>query len=167
MAAACLVDQSPRIVTDDEWRLGLFGGCSAPMLHSLIEGARQDLADVVLQQIEAGGGDWLHRRLAPDTWLGRRLRGWLERIDAAPLLDLAQSLAEADFRQTLARLDAPLLVVLGGHSPHYARVPLADWYSRQVPHAQVSLYARAGHSPHYTEPVRFARELAQFLADHA
>ena len=167
VSAVCLVDQSPRIVTDDEWRLGLFGGCSADMLLGLIEGARSNLTDAVLRQIEAGGGDWVRRRIAPEAFMGRRLRGWLQSIDAAPLLDLAQSLAAADFRASLARLSTPLMVVLGAGSPHYGGVPLADWYRRTVPHAQVSVYARAGHSPHYTEPVRFARELQQFLADHA
>ncbi len=169
VAAACLVDQSPRIVTDDAWRLGMFGGCSAPMLRSLIDGARKDLAGTVLHQIEADAGDWLQRRVAPDALLGRWLRGWLKEMahNAVPLLDLAQSLADADFRQTIARLDVPLKIVLGGNSPHYGNVPLADWYQRSVPHASVSVYSRAGHSPHYTEPLRFARELQQFLADHA
>ncbi|MEO8247784.1 MAG: alpha/beta hydrolase [Burkholderiales bacterium] len=167
VAAACLVDQSPRIVTDDEWRLGLFGGCSAPMLEALIEGARRDLTDTVLHQIDAGTNAWLKRRMAPDAFMGRRLREWLKGIDAAPLLDLAQSLAKADFRQSLARLDSPLMVVLGAASPHYGQVPLADWYRRHVPHANISTYERAGHSPHYTEPMRFARDLEQFLADHA
>jgi pimeloyl-ACP methyl ester carboxylesterase len=29
------------------------------------------------------------------------------------------------------------------------------------------VYPRAGHSPHISEPLRFARELERFLADHA
>ena len=33
--------------------------------------------------------------------------------------------------------------------------------------ATVIVYERGGHSPHYTEPARFARELMQFIADHA
>ncbi len=165
--AVCLVDQSPRIVTDDEWRLGLYGGCSAAMLQGLIERARGDLAGTVLTQIEVDAGGWLRDRLAADAVLGRWLRGWLARMEVRPLLDLAQSLAGADFRVSIARLDVPLLVVLGGNSPHYSRVPLADWYRSAVPHASVSVYPRAGHSPHYSEPWRFARELQQFLANHA
>lgn len=166
VAAVALVDQSPRIVTDDEWRLGLFGGCSAPMLQGLIAGARQDLAETVLHEIEAVAGGWVRRRLAADAALGRWLRRWLHRVDVTSLLDLTESLATADFRASLRRLDAPLLVVLGRQSPHYAGLPLDAWYREAVPHAQVSVYARAGHSPHVTEPARFARELTQFLADH-
>ncbi|OUL98125.1 alpha/beta fold hydrolase [Variovorax sp. JS1663] len=167
VGAVALIDQSPRIVTDDAWRLGLFGGCSAAMLSGLIAGARQDLAETLLNEIGALGGPWLRRRLDIDAPLGRMLRRRLGRVDIRPLLDLAESMAQADFRASLARLDAPLLVVLGARSPHYAGLPLDAWYRDTVKHAQVSVYPRAGHSPHISEPLRFARELERFLADHA
>jgi pimeloyl-ACP methyl ester carboxylesterase len=165
--AVTLVDQSPRIVTDDSWRLGLFGGCSAAMLSALIANARRDLAETLLNEVGALGGAWLRRQLGVDASLGRMLRRRLGSIDIRPLLDLAESMAQADFREPLSRLDAPLLVVLGARSPHYAGVPLDDWYRNTVTHAQISIYARAGHSPHVSEPLRFARELERFLDDHA
>ena len=167
VAAVAVVDQSPRIVTDEHWRLGLFGGCSADMLSGLIAGARTDLAETVLHQIEAVAGDWLRPRLAAQAPLGRMLRRWLNHVEVTPLLDLAESLAAADFRSLMPRLNLPLLVVLGARSPHYAGLPLDAWYREAVPHASVSVYPRAGHSPHYTEPVRFARDLAGFMAERA
>jgi len=167
VAAVTLVDQSPRIVTDDSWRLGLFGGCSAAMLSGLIAGARQDLAEMLLNEFGALGGAWLSRQLAVEAPLGRMLRRRLGRIDVRPLLDLAESMAQADFRASLTRLDAPLLVVLGARSPHYAGLPLDAWYRDTVKHAQISIYPRAGHSPHVSEPLRFARELKRFIDDHA
>ena len=163
VAAVGVVDQSPRIVTDTQWRLGLFGGCSADMLGNLIQGARTNLAETVLNQVEALAGAWLRPRLAAQAPLGRLLRGWLNHVEVMPLLDLAESLAEADFRSLMPRLDLPLLVVLGARSPHYAGLPLDAWYREAVPHANISVYPRAGHSPHYTEPARFARELATLM----
>ncbi len=167
VAAVCLVDQSPRVVTDEDWRLGLFGGCSASMLGGLISGARSNLADTVLRQIDAAAGDWLRRRLAPHAMLGRWLRRWLKGIHVEPLLDLCESLAAADFRPLFSRFDVPLLVVLGGLSPHYAGLPLDAWYQEKVPHARVLRFEDSGHSPHYAEPARFARELRQFFEEHA
>jgi non-heme chloroperoxidase len=167
VAAVTLVDQSPRIVTDDSWHLGLFGGCSAEMLAGLIAGARQDLAETLLNEVGALGGAWVRRQLGPEASLGRMLRRRLTRIDVRPLLDLAESMAQADFRASLSRLDAPLLVVLGGRSPHYAGLPLDVWYRDTVKHAQISIYRSAGHSPHLSEPLRFARELERFIDDHA
>jgi non-heme chloroperoxidase len=167
VAAVALVDQSPRIVTDENWRLGLFGGCSAAMLSGLIAGARRDLAETLLNELGASGGSWLRRQLDVEAPLGRMLRNRLKGIDVRPLLDLAESMAQADFRASLSRLDAPLLVVLGARSPHYAGVPLDAWYRDTVKHAQISIYPHAGHSPHVSEPLRFVRELERFISDHA
>lgn len=166
VAAVGLVDQSPRVVTDDEWRLGLFGGCSQAMLVGLIGSARQDLAETVLREVQALAGPWLSPWLEEDARLGAWLRRWLRGMNAASLLDLAESLAAADFRAVLPRLDVPLWVALGGRSAHYAEVPLQDYYQRTVPHAEVVRYERSGHSPHIAEPARFARDLARFLDDH-
>lgn len=167
VAAVVLVDQSPRIVTDEQWGLGLFGSCSASMLHGLIAGARLNLAETVAAEIEAVAGERLKPYLRPEATLGRWLRRWLGQVEAAPLLDLAESLVAADFRHSLQRLDAPLMVVLGGRSSHYGGLPLDRWYRQAVPHAQVRVYPQAGHSPHYSEPWRFADDLVQFIADHA
>lgn len=164
--AVCFVDQSPRIVTDDEWRLGLFGGCSRETLTLMIGSARSDLAGLLVREIDAAMGGRLQRHEALHAailgWLRKRLGGF----DSVPLLDLAESLAEADFRDVLARLDRPVWVVLGAMSAHYADVPLEAYYRNTIPHALVSVFARSGHSPHVAEPARFALELRQFLADH-
>jgi pimeloyl-ACP methyl ester carboxylesterase len=167
VAAVALVDQSPRIVTDESWHLGLFGGCTSAMLAGVIGGARRDLAETLINELGALAGPWLQRHLGADASLGRMLRRRLGHIDVVQLLDLAESMAQADFRASLSRLDAPLLVVLGARSPHYAGLPLDAWYRDTVKHAQVSVYPRAGHSPHLTEPLRFVRELERFIDDHA
>lgn len=159
-----VVDQSPRIVTDEEWRLGLFGSCSASMLLGLIGSARRSLGETVLHEIESAAGDWAKQFLTPDARIGRWLRAWFERAELGPLLELAESLAAADFRTLFARLEVPLMVVLGGRSPHYAGVPLEAYYRSAVPHASIRTYARSGHSPHFAEPERFARDLGQFVA---
>jgi non-heme chloroperoxidase len=163
--AVTLVDQSPRVVTDEEWQLGLFGGCSTAMLAGLIAGARENLAEMVLREIEATGNPWLQRLFAADALLGRSLRRWLQSMEVRPLLDLCDSLVEADFRPLLRKLELPLQVVLGGRSAHYGGLALDAYYLRTVPHAWVEVYARSGHSPHYAEPARFARDLMRFIAE--
>jgi pimeloyl-ACP methyl ester carboxylesterase len=166
VAAVTLVDQSPRVVTDEDWQLGLFGGCSAAMLAGLIAGARENLAELVLREIEATGQRWLQRLFAADAWLGRSLRRWLQSMEVRPLLDLCDSLVAADFRPLLAQIELPLQVVLGGRSAHYGGLPLDAYYRRTVPHAWVEVYPRSGHSPHYAEPARFARDLLRFIGGH-
>jgi len=167
VAAVGLVDQSPRIVTDETWRLGIFGGCSREMLQGLFASARTDLAELVMREVESAAGGWLQRRSGARAALSGMLRRWLGGFDAAPLLDLAESLAAADFRALLPTLDRPVWIVLGGRSAHYAGVPLEGYYRTAVRHATITVYERSGHSPHVAEPQRFAQDLLKFLADHA
>jgi non-heme chloroperoxidase len=167
VSAVVLVDQSPRIVTDDAWRCGLFGGCSEDLLLNLIADARRDLAGLLAHEVDASRREWWRRRLSADGVFGRWVRRWLGRVDTGALLDLAESLTRADFRPLLPTLDVPLRVVLGARSAHYGEVPLAAYYREAVPHAEIEVYARAGHSPHVAEAPRFARDLRRFLADHA
>ncbi|MCX8003908.1 MAG: alpha/beta hydrolase [Burkholderiaceae bacterium] len=166
VAAVGLVDQSPRIVTDEDWRLGLFGSCSAQTLNHWLAAARENLAETVLREVQAACGNWLRRRLAPDAALGRLLRARLQTVDLSALLTLCESIIAADFRAMLPHLDVPVLVVLGGRSAHYGNVPLAAYYGKVISHARVLRYARSGHSPHYAEPARFARDLHAFVAEH-
>jgi pimeloyl-ACP methyl ester carboxylesterase len=161
--AVCLVDQSPRVVTDDEWRLGLFGGCSAAMLSGVIEAARQDFAATVMRELNASAGQFLARMLSPDSFAGRRLHAWLRGLPMTPFLDLCASLVDADFRPLLQRMNVPLMVVLGGRSAHYQNVPLEPYYKQTVPGVEVHVYERSGHSPHFAEAERFARDLAEFV----
>ena len=136
VAAVTLVDQSPRIVTDDNWRLGLFGGCSAAMLSGLIAGARRDLAETLLNEVGAVGGAWLRRQLGVEASLGRMLRRRLGRIDVRPLLDLAESMAQADFRGSLLGWMRRCSVLGRAARP----TPACRWMpgtSARVKHAQI------------------------------
>jgi pimeloyl-ACP methyl ester carboxylesterase len=166
-AAVGLVDQSPRVVTDNDWRLGLFGGCSRDMIVGAIAGARNDLPGAIAREVETAAGGWLQRRPGAKAALNALLRRWLGTFDAAPLLNLAESLTLADFRPLLPTLDVPVWIVLGRQSPHYGDVPLEAYFRQAVQHAAISVYERSGHSPHVAEPSRFARDLLSFLADHA
>jgi pimeloyl-ACP methyl ester carboxylesterase len=75
-----------------------------------------------------------------------------------------ESLAEADFRDVIAKLTVPTMVVLGGVSNHYGGLPLGQYYRNTLPDGTVRMYKKAAHSPHQQEPGRFAADLAAFAA---
>ena len=90
--------------------------------------------------------------------------GWLlgAGVTALAMIFIASVL----INPVLPRLDVPLCVVLGARSAHYRGLALDAYYRQTVPHAAVSVYERAGHSPHVSEPGRFAEQLLGFLEDH-
>ena len=167
IAGVCLIDQSPRITTDDQWQLGLFGSLTRTQVQHTLGRLRGDFAETVATEFlaklaplkGAGSPDALAGRLA--RWVVAKLAGM---CGADRLLSMIESLAEADFRDLVAKLTVPTMVVLGGASHHYGGLPLGQYYRDNLPDGTVRLYKKAAHSPHRQEPGRFAEDLAAFAA---
>jgi pimeloyl-ACP methyl ester carboxylesterase len=164
IAGVCFVDMSPRITNDDNWSLGLFGSLSRPQLQAALARLRGDFVETVIAEIVSGLA--LARKVCGRHYfIGRMLRRLLARIRITPLLSILDSVVDADFRDLVAGLPVPALVVLGGISHHYAGLPLADYYEQTLPVGEVRMFVDSAHSPHRQEPTRFARTLSAFVAD--
>lgn len=80
----------------------------------------------------------------------------------APVLSIVESLIPTDFRDAVARMSVPALVVLGGVSHHYGGLPLAAYYETTLREGTVLTYLGSKHSPHRHDPRRFAADLSAF-----
>ncbi|HEX6720016.1 MAG TPA: alpha/beta hydrolase [Burkholderiaceae bacterium] len=167
IAGVCLIDQSPRITNNDQWQLGLFGSLTHSQLKATLGRLRGDFVETVASEFIA--------RLAPLKQARSReaLAGRLARWAVAKLarscgvehvLSMLESLLDADFRDVIAKVRVPTMVVLGGASHHYGGLPLERYYRDTLPDGTVRLYKKASHSPHRQEPGRFAADLAAFAA---
>lgn len=165
LSGVCIVDQSPRVTTDTDWSLGLFGTLSRAQVQALIQRLRGDFVGTVLAEAA--------QRLRPLRCNGlasialRWLLGCVHAaIGVAPVLSILESVIETDFRGVIAALRLPTLVVLGGSSHHYGGLPLADYYTDALARGIVTTYEGAAHSPHRQEPQRFAEDLSRFAVWH-
>ncbi len=167
IAGVCLIDQSPRITNDEQWRLGLFGSLTRTQLQGTLKRLRGDFVDTIATEFIAKLAP-LKNASSPDALLGRLARWLVGKLAGAcgaeRVIAMLESLAEADFRDVIARLSVPTMVVLGGASPHYGSVPLDQYYRDALPDGTVRLYKQAAHSPHRQEAGRFAADLAAFAA---
>jgi pimeloyl-ACP methyl ester carboxylesterase len=167
LAGVCLVDQSPRITTDEHWQLGLFGSLTREQLSDTLARLRGDFVETVASEFianvapmkQAGSRDALAGRLA--RWaIGKLARS----CGVDHVLSMLESLADADFREVIAKVAVPTMVVLGGASHHYGGLPLEQYYRDALPDGTVRMYKTSAHSPHRQEPGRFAADLAAFAA---
>jgi len=161
-AGICLLDQSPRIVTDSDWRCGLFGDHSHHRQTDLVRRLRRDFVRTVIEECAPALPGVLRRAFMAEGWLRRGMCRVLAGLPREALTDLMESAGNADFRATAASLQVPALVVLGARSHHYGGVPLAAWYGTTLPRGQVLTYQASAHSPHRDEPTRLAVDLRAF-----
>ncbi len=164
LAGIVLVDQSPRMLTGPDWTLGLYGEFSPADNLAFEWQLRRDAAEAYLRLLACGFNALSRAEYDANTAAMRRKRQLLRLVPGAPWLSLWKSFAHKDYRDDIAAVTVPLLVVLGGASNLYDATRLGRWYADHVPYAEVLRYDGADHAPHLALPARFAVEVAAFAA---
>jgi pimeloyl-ACP methyl ester carboxylesterase len=161
VSGVVLVDQSPRMLTVPDWRLGLFGGFREGDSLDFEARIRADFAEAWLA-LQAHGAV-----AATRARQGEPPRRSLRELATGSMLALWRSMIGRDYRVDLATLRVPLLAVLGGGSNLYDAALLGRWFEASVPNVEVIRYPKADHAPHAAAPARFARDVAAFAARRA
>jgi len=140
------IDQSPKIINDEDWQWGVRGigwGNLEDALHWRI--------------------DWLNEQLEPalppESQMGQED---FDSFDHAPVFKLLRDHMVADWRDLLARIPFPTWVVTSRHTTYYD-IDGMQWYAEQVPDGRLSVFEHSGHNIHVTEPAEFNRQLLEFV----
>ena len=162
LAGIVLVDQSPRMLTGPDWPLGLYSEFSPADNLAFEWQLRRDAAEAYLRLLACGFNALARAEYDANTAAMRRKRQLLRLVPGAPWLSLWKSFAHKDYRDDIAAVTVPLLIVLGGASNLYDSAGLGRWYREHVPYAEVLRYEGADHAPHLGLPARFAGDVAAF-----
>jgi pimeloyl-ACP methyl ester carboxylesterase len=135
--------------------------CAGPAVDELVAAVLAFGEEVPRDFVEAFQAGTVARPLAPefaaavvDASCAMPARVWRA---------IAAELAGLDLREELPRIAAPTHVVWGDADAFFG-APEQEALRKGIPGATFSVYAGAGHSPHWEEPERFARELAELVA---
>lgn len=158
----CFIDQSPKLLTDATWQGGIYGDFDAGQAQRLLEALRADFAEAVLRLGALGLNDQARQSYLRDSRGWSMLRESMRAVDPTALIPIWESLVAADYRDVLAAIDRPTLLVYGTASNFYTAAT-ARYVAAQIPHARLSVYTDADHSPHLASPQRFAGELTELL----
>lgn len=158
----CLIDQSPRLLTDDDWDHGIYGNFGADRNRQLIDWLREDFAEGVLKLTALGLNQRARQKYEENANGWERLRQALRGQNPEPLIHCWQSLTAADYRDVLARISLPTLLVYGGQSNFYGG-ETARYVADTIPNAILNIYEGSDHSPHQWQRERFVRELLAFV----
>lgn len=164
LARICLIDQSPKLVTDDGWPHGIYGSFDADRADGFLAQLHDDFAETVLRLGALG----LNRR-AREKYEGnakgwQKSREWLQQLDAKPLISCWQSLTEADYRMVLSEISIPTLLIYGGESNFY-HTATAQYVRDSIPDALLHIYEGTDHSPHQWQRERFVQDLLAFSSE--
>jgi len=156
------IDQSPKLLTDDSWRDGIYGDFDSAHAQRLVADLQADFVEAVLRLIAFG----LNGK-ARETYL-RNSSGWraareaLQTIDPQPAIAIWKSLVAADYRPVLPAIEVPTLLAYGTASNFYTEAT-ARFVAAHIAQARLSFYEGADHCPHLLQPERFVSELVALI----
>ncbi|HEX6827436.1 MAG TPA: alpha/beta hydrolase, partial [Burkholderiales bacterium] len=96
LARLCLIDQSPKLVTEDGWHLGIYGNFDRERSRRFIADLRADFAEAVLRFSAHGLNRRARERYEQNARGWQKSREALRALDPAPLIATWESLAAAD-----------------------------------------------------------------------
>jgi pimeloyl-ACP methyl ester carboxylesterase len=163
LSRICIVDQSPRLVTNDTWTLGIYGNWPKERDLAFSTDLQIDFVETVIKLVTLDRNGKVHRRYAANSNTLRQMRAYLSTLDPGPLIGIWQSLTAADYRLILDRISVPALLIYGSKSNYYS-VGTGKYVQRSMPLAELIVYEGADHFPHLFDPRQFIADLSQFLA---
>jgi non-heme chloroperoxidase len=163
LGGLCIIDQSPKLITDADWPLGIYGDFSEARNQAFLAGLTVDFGNTVLKLLADGHNPRARSQIESNSPGIRRLRERLDRLDQAPLITCWRSLAAADFRPVLPTIEVPCLLIYGTASNYYGNA-VAEYVQQAIPGSILHLYEEGDHSPHASQRDRFVAELADFVA---
>lgn len=166
LARVCLIDQSPKLLTDEDWQHGIYGAFDATRAHRFVEDLHDDFAETVMRLGAHGLNARAQAKYEQNAPGWQRVREALRALNPAPLIECWKSLTAADYRDVLQAIDVPALLIYGGQSNFY-HVETAHWVAGRIPRAVLHIYEGTDHSPHQWQRERFVRDLLAFIDDGA
>jgi pimeloyl-ACP methyl ester carboxylesterase len=162
LGRACLIDQSPRLLTADDWEHGIYGDFDEARSRRFIAELEDDFAEAVLRLGAYGLNTRARAKYEQNARGWQRVREGLKQLNPAPLIETWKSLTAADYRDVLERIDIPALLIYGGESNFY-HAGTARYVHERMPQATLRIYEGTDHSPHQWQRERFAQDLLAFI----
>lgn len=154
-----LIDQGPRLLPDEGYDHGLFGGMTPIEVREFLHDLQRRPRRLGLAWAR---GIWRSREpLVARLFVTPGLLAGLPGVPATTL-QLAADMLGQDWRDVVPRIDRPTLLCYGGRSMY---PDAGRWMHAHLPDAQLEWFAHSGHGLSYQEPRRLARVVARFLAE--
>lgn len=158
-----LVDQSPKLLTDDDWRHGIYGDFSDDRSDGFLARLEDDFSEAVLTLVGESNNPRARAAHASDDPALTRVRDYLRQLEPGPLIEVWKSLTLADYRDVLPAIGVPTMLVHGDAS-HFYSVELAEYVLGAIPDARLHVYEGTDHSPHLWQRERFLDDLRAFCS---
>ncbi|HOJ50094.1 MAG TPA: alpha/beta hydrolase [Spirochaetota bacterium] len=158
-----IIDQSPKLITDSEWGLGLYGNFSYQMNQSLIKEFEEDLSLGLIKLSYAYGINPEYNKMYKDNfdylYSNRRI---FQDEQSLGLINIWKSFSVKDYRGILEKIDIPVLLIYGAKSQFY-KVGTGLYLKSKIKKSKLFIFENGDHSPFLSDPESFSGHVYNFI----
>lgn len=157
-----IIDQSPKLMTDETWELGIYGNYTPEINQKMVEAFKKDLGEGVIKLSTSGLNTEYNKLFEkhPEFFYQRKRVFRPEQIDG--LIHIWQSLVQADYRKTIEKIDIPTLLLYGLKSQYYKK-ETALYLKERIKKSTLHFFEEGDHSPFMSYPDEFAKVIEDFI----
>jgi pimeloyl-ACP methyl ester carboxylesterase len=154
----CFIDQSPKLLTDKTWSLGVYGNFDEATNNRFVNGLQLNFEATMSSFGQNGLKDDLEERArsykAPPIFPPH--------IRPEIIIDIWHTMIRCDFRDTVAAINVPTFLAYGKNSQFYP-TEVAAYMHSHIAKSELVIFENSSHSPAFEEPDKFNHLYRQFL----
>lgn len=158
----CIVDQSPKLVTDDEWQHGVYSDFNKATNTAFLHRLTENFAEAVLELIAFGKNRRSRENYEQNSRGFQQMREYLQKQPGDLLTRCWDSITQQDYREVVAGIKLPTLLIYGDESQFYS-AELQQWVKQNIEGSELHIYEQSDHSPHLWHKERFIYDLNRFI----
>lgn len=162
LAGLCIIDQSPKLVTDQEWQHGVYSDFDHTTNQNFLKRLSENFAEGVLELVAFGKNKRSRENYEQNSRGFQHMRHYLEQLPAPLLIHCWDSITQQDYRDVVSSISLPSLMVYGDESQFYS-AELQQWINEAIKGSTMKVYENSDHSPHLWHKERFIYDLDQFV----
>lgn len=158
----CIVDQSPKLVTDGDWQHGVYSDFDKATNIAFLHRLTENFAEAVLELIAFGKNQRSRENYEQNSRGFQQMREYLQKQPGELLTRCWDSITQQDYRDIVAGIKLPTLLIYGDESQFYS-AELQQWINKNIEGSELHIYEQSDHSPHLWHKERFIYDLNRFV----
>lgn len=158
------IDQSPKLLTDEEWKWGMFGNWTAKENEELIRALSTD----IIKGLTFLATFFLNKEFLGLSYASSRFtlnNMPVVKADAARgLINIWRSFTARDFRPFVRKIDISVLLLYGAKSQFYLR-ETGEWMRDNIATSRLKIFPKGDHNPFLAEPTEVFQSIRNFVLE--
>jgi pimeloyl-ACP methyl ester carboxylesterase len=156
----CMIDMTPKLLTDDEWKLGTFG--------SFTHNDNLNFLSLLAKDWDAAAAQFIPtcfaKGFSTESELFKQTLAEAKKNVPHVMTYMWIAMASEDFRPVLRDITVPTLLAYGGDGVLHSKEH-GEYMEKHIKNSKLVLFPGCGHAPFLEDTDKFNAELETFLAE--